>query len=128
MAKLFAKHIKVEEQRRLLQSCVCGIACGTPHRLCKLADEGALSTDHLRLLIIDLHVDAKQRWAPQWFRHCPACPKDVFISAPVTHSGMRACRTILDIPETRGDLRHLLSRHAAQRVSAGKTSVALIGG
>ncbi len=64
MAKLFAKHIKLEEQRTLLLARACGIACGTPHRLGKLADEGALSTERLRLLLIDLHVDAKQRQVP----------------------------------------------------------------
>ena len=62
IAKLFAKHVKVEEQKTSLESHASGIACGTPHRLCKLADEGALSLQRLQLLVIDLHIDAKQRY------------------------------------------------------------------
>lgn len=61
MAKLFAKHFKVGEQQALLEASVVGIACGTPNRLCKLADLGALSLAHCRLILLDVHRDLKQR-------------------------------------------------------------------
>ena len=61
IAKLFAKHFKVAEQQKLLEGAAVGIASGTPNRLCKLADLGALKTDHLQLLVVDVHLDAKQR-------------------------------------------------------------------
>lgn len=61
IAKLFAKHFKVAEQQKLLEGAAVGVASGTPNRLCKLADLGALKTDHLQLLVLDVHLDAKQR-------------------------------------------------------------------
>ncbi len=51
------------EQQKLLQGTVVGVASGTPNRLCKLADLDALKLDHLQLLVLDVHLDAKQRWA-----------------------------------------------------------------
>ncbi len=62
IAKLFAKHFRVAEQQKLLQGTVVGVASGTPNRLCKLADMDALVLDHLQLLVLDVHLDAKQRW------------------------------------------------------------------
>jgi superfamily II DNA/RNA helicase len=66
VAKLFAKHFKVPEQQRLLESTVVGIASGTPNRLNRLADLDALKLDRLRLLLLDVHLDAKQRRALLW--------------------------------------------------------------
>lgn len=57
-AKLFAKHIKVEEQVTLLKEHV-NIAAGTPNRVRKLIDIGAMGTGRLRLVILDMHADAK---------------------------------------------------------------------
>ncbi|XP_024378112.1 uncharacterized protein [Physcomitrium patens] len=57
-AKLFAKHIKVDEQVALLKEHV-NIAAGTPNRVRKLIDIGALGTSCLRLIILDMHADAK---------------------------------------------------------------------
>jgi protein CMS1 len=51
----------VAEQQKLLEGAAVGVASGTPNRLCKLADLGALKTDHLQLLVLDVHLDAKQR-------------------------------------------------------------------
>jgi hypothetical protein len=42
---------------------VC-IGAGTPNRLCKLADEGALRLGRLRHVVLDLQLDAKQRCGP----------------------------------------------------------------
>eukprot|EP00898_Chlorokybus_atmophyticus_P005302 jgi/Chlat1/5773/Chrsp387S00876 len=59
VVKLFAKHLKVEEQVELLKQSVC-IGVGTPNRLAKLADTSALSFGKLKFVILDMHVDAKQ--------------------------------------------------------------------
>ena len=59
--KLFAKHFKVAEQQALLTKSAPAIAVGTPHRLAQLADLGALQLGRLRLVLIDVALDAKQR-------------------------------------------------------------------
>lgn len=41
VAKLFAKHIKLEESIKFLKSTRTGIAVGTPTRLADLVDNGA---------------------------------------------------------------------------------------
>ncbi|EFJ07629.1 hypothetical protein SELMODRAFT_448377 [Selaginella moellendorffii] len=56
--KLFAKHLKVEEQVSALKQRV-NIAAGTPSRLKKLIDIGALGLSRLSLLVFDMHKDAK---------------------------------------------------------------------
>lgn len=56
--KLFAKHLKVEEQAELLKARV-NIACGTPSRIKKLIDMEALSLSRLKLVVIDMQRDAK---------------------------------------------------------------------
>ncbi|XP_077250212.1 U3 containing 90S pre-ribosomal complex subunit [Tasmannia lanceolata] len=57
-AKLFAKHMKVEEQVSLLKTRV-NIASGTPSRIKKLIDMDALGLSRLSVLVIDMHTDAK---------------------------------------------------------------------
>ncbi|OWM67660.1 hypothetical protein CDL15_Pgr024745 [Punica granatum] len=57
-AKLFSKHIKVEEQVTLLKNRV-NIAGGTPSRIKKLINIEALGLSRLSVLLIDLHVDVK---------------------------------------------------------------------
>lgn len=37
------------------------LAVGTPNRLCKLADSGALKLDRLKHVVLDVNLDAKQR-------------------------------------------------------------------
>ncbi|PFH59607.1 hypothetical protein XA68_12094 [Ophiocordyceps unilateralis] len=62
VAKLFAKHFKVQEQVEFLRSKVTGIGVGTPARLAELIDNGALSVDGLRRLVVDAsHIDQKKR-------------------------------------------------------------------
>lgn len=56
VAKLFSKHLKLEEQVAFLQSQRCPLAVATPARLLKLLEpegQGALKLDALNYLIID---------------------------------------------------------------------------
>lgn len=62
MAKLFAKHIKIEQQKEMLESNVIHIAVGSPNRLQKLADLGALDMQRLRLICLDVSLDVKDRY------------------------------------------------------------------
>ncbi|KAI1844631.1 hypothetical protein JX265_001619 [Neoarthrinium moseri] len=62
VAKLFAKHIKIDESIKYLQSHRTGLAVGTPQRLIDLVENGALSLDKLQRLVIDAsHIDQKKR-------------------------------------------------------------------
>ncbi|KAF5970186.1 protein cms1 [Fusarium bulbicola] len=85
VAKLFAKHMKVEEQVKFLQKHKTGICVGTPARLMDLIDNGefgldpslsrlpqnhrqaltsagALSLENLKRLVVDAsHIDQKKR-------------------------------------------------------------------
>ncbi|CAI6094074.1 unnamed protein product [Clonostachys chloroleuca] len=62
VAKLFAKHMKIEEQITYLKSKKTGIAVGTPARLADLIDNGALSLENLERLVVDAsHIDQKKR-------------------------------------------------------------------
>jgi len=60
IAKLFAKHIKIEEQMHFLQSTVTPICVGTPNRIKKLTENGALTITNCKILIIDTHKDDKK--------------------------------------------------------------------
>jgi protein CMS1 len=51
----------VEEQEQALGSTVLCIGAGTPNRVSKLADNGALKLDRLKLVLLDVDMDAKQR-------------------------------------------------------------------
>lgn len=61
VAKLFAKHFKVDEQEKELQARCVNIAVGTPNRIAKLAELGALNFGRLKLIVIDCALDAKER-------------------------------------------------------------------
>ncbi|GKT66555.1 replication regulator [Colletotrichum tofieldiae] len=65
VSKLFAKHMKVDEQVKFLQNTRTGIAVGTPARLMELADndeKGALSLEKLQRIVVDAsHIDQKKR-------------------------------------------------------------------
>ena len=71
---LLASPNPLDGQQRLLQSfilCVpsgplrplCFVVQGTPHRLAQLAGLGALKLERLRLVLVDVALDAKQRCA-----------------------------------------------------------------
>lgn len=59
IAKLFAKHFKVVEQIEMLSKEYFPIAVGTPNRLNKLIEVGALHLDRLKLVLIDYTPDVK---------------------------------------------------------------------
>ncbi|KAJ8013318.1 hypothetical protein DPEC_G00052020 [Dallia pectoralis] len=81
--KLFAKHIKVEEQIKLLQKTVTHIGVGTPGRLTALIGREGLSLSALRFLVLDWN------WRDQKLRR------------------------MVDLPEVKGDLMKLLDDRAA---------------
>ena len=58
ICKLFAKHLKIKDQVEALNTDV-RIAIGTPNRLLKLADAGALLLDRVEHIIVDCGKDAK---------------------------------------------------------------------
>ncbi|KAI5621411.1 protein CMSS1 isoform X1, partial [Silurus asotus] len=60
--KLFAKHIKAEDQMKQLSKSVAHIGVGTPGRLSTLIDKDGLSLQGLRYLVLDWNYrDQKQR-------------------------------------------------------------------
>ncbi|KAH6628550.1 U3-containing 90S pre-ribosomal complex subunit-domain containing protein [Chaetomium tenue] len=62
VAKLFAKHFKLEEQVSFLQKSRTGIAVGTPQRLIDLIENDALSLENLKRIVVDAsHIDQKKR-------------------------------------------------------------------
>ncbi|KAH9994738.1 U3-containing 90S pre-ribosomal complex subunit-domain containing protein [Xylariaceae sp. FL0662B] len=62
VAKLFAKHIKLEESTQFLKKHQTGIAVGTPVRLNDLVENQSLKLDSLERLVIDAsHIDQKKR-------------------------------------------------------------------
>ncbi|ORY60505.1 U3-containing 90S pre-ribosomal complex subunit-domain containing protein [Pseudomassariella vexata] len=62
VAKLFAKHMKIEETTKFLQEHHTGVAVGTPTRLNDLVENGALSLENLERIVVDAsHIDQKKR-------------------------------------------------------------------
>ncbi|KAI4850844.1 hypothetical protein E4T44_02055 [Aureobasidium sp. EXF-8845] len=62
IAKLFAKHIKLQEAITMVKENKLGMGVGTPQRLIDLFDDGALSAGRLERIIIDAsHIDSKKR-------------------------------------------------------------------
>ncbi len=69
VAKLFAKHMNIDDQVNMLSKNSYGIAVGTPNRLLKLLQlpsiegdegDGALSLDYTELIVIDNYEDKKK--------------------------------------------------------------------
>ncbi|OWY98272.1 Ubiquitin-specific protease [Phytophthora megakarya] len=60
VAKLFAKHMKAEEQAKQLAGNYLPIAIGTPARVKKLLEMQALSLKHTTHVIFDMEKDKKQ--------------------------------------------------------------------
>mmetsp|Transcript_14682 Transcript_14682/g.20441 ORF Transcript_14682/g.20441 Transcript_14682/m.20441 type:complete len:283 (-) Transcript_14682:279-1127(-) len=64
-AKLFAKHMDVDQQKELLRQSAYGLAVGTPHRLRALCEKdeeekkSALNFDQTQLVLLDSHTNPK---------------------------------------------------------------------
>lgn len=59
IGKLFAKHFRIQDQIEILKSTHFPVAVGTPNRLHKLVELGALSLSQTVLVIVDLCEDVK---------------------------------------------------------------------
>lgn len=59
-AKLFAKHITIEDQVKQLQDAPFGIAVGTPHRILTLLQQDALSLEQTQSIVLDTFVNDKK--------------------------------------------------------------------
>jgi hypothetical protein len=59
-AKLFAKHITIEEQVKQLEESAFGIAVGTPHRILTLAQQGSLSLAQTQCVVLDTFLNDKK--------------------------------------------------------------------
>lgn len=59
IAKLFAKHFKIQDQVEILSKQNFPVAVGTPNRLLKLCEYGALRLNRLTLFLIDMKADGK---------------------------------------------------------------------
>jgi U3-containing 90S pre-ribosomal complex subunit len=60
VAKLFAKHITIEEQVTQLQESPFPVAVGTPHRILALAKQGALTFEKTLCIALDTAVNDKK--------------------------------------------------------------------
>jgi hypothetical protein len=60
IAKLFAKHFKVEGQVEVLSKQSFPCAVGTPNRLAKLIELGALSLSKTQIILLDEFLDEKR--------------------------------------------------------------------
>lgn len=60
VAKLFAKHITIEEQVKQLNDSSFGLAVGTPHRILTLAQQGALSMSQTQCVVLDTYQNDKR--------------------------------------------------------------------
>jgi protein CMS1 len=62
VAKLFAKHFKIEQQAVFLRKTNVGFGVGTPDRVKKLIEAGALKTGRLERIVVDgSYLDEKKR-------------------------------------------------------------------
>lgn len=59
IAKLFAKHMDIEQQRDQLRTSPFGLAVGTPNRLRALCESGDLSFAHTQLVVMDVAISHK---------------------------------------------------------------------
>ena len=106
VAKLFAKHLKVEDQVEDLKK-KFPIAVGTPSRLMKLYELGALQFSSTHLLLIDGNRDTKKTTVfsspseeerSDFFRFC-----DAFVDASVHKGNINTRLSIIDDPQDAGD-------------------------
>ncbi|KAK7107199.1 uncharacterized protein C3orf26 homolog [Littorina saxatilis] len=95
-AKLFAKHMKLDEQKTFLQKKVCHACIGTPNRVQALLEAGCLKLSSLHGIVLD--------W--NW--------RDVKM------------KRMVDIPDVRRDLTLLLKEHALHKVKQTPCRIAIL--
>lgn len=83
--KLFAKHIKIEEQVKLLQKGISHIGVGTPGRISALVEREGLSLQALRYLVLDWN------WRDQKLRRMVDIPEIKQDLMKLLESGVLAC-------------------------------------
>lgn len=93
--KLFAKHIKVDDQIKSLSKGVTHIAVGTPGRICALLEKEGLTVQGLRYLVLD--------WNYRDQKH----------------------RRMVDIPEVKGDLLKMMDHGLIQSCIEGTFKIGL---
>ncbi|KAM6985106.1 protein CMSS1 [Aplochiton taeniatus] len=93
--KLFAKHIRVKEQVKLLEKSVTHIGVGTPARLRSLVENEGLKPEALRYLVLDWN------WRDQKLRR------------------------MVDLPEIKSELLKLLDAGILKGCREGKTKIGL---
>ncbi|XP_005475558.1 protein CMSS1 isoform X2 [Oreochromis niloticus] len=76
--KLFAKHIKIEEQVKLLQKGISHIGVGTPGRISALIEREGLSLQALRYLVLDWN------WRDQKLRRIVDIPEILLVGLQET--------------------------------------------
>uniref|UniRef100_A0A1A8JBS5 Cms1 ribosomal small subunit homolog n=1 Tax=Nothobranchius kuhntae TaxID=321403 RepID=A0A1A8JBS5_NOTKU len=87
VVKLFAKHIKIEEQVKLLQKGVTHIGVGTPGRISALIEKEGLTLEALKYLILDWN------WRNQKLRQMGEIPEIKLDFMKLLESGiLTACR------------------------------------
>ena len=59
IAKLFAKHFKLQEHVEFVKTQQFHLAVGTPNRVAKLMEYGALHLDQTQLILVDMLLDSK---------------------------------------------------------------------
>ena len=60
-AKLFGRHMEIEEQTVFLANHFVDVAVGTPHRIAQLAEAAALDLSALRCILVDCTADEKEQ-------------------------------------------------------------------
>lgn len=61
VAKLFGRHMSMEEQAAFVAANIVDVAVGTPHRIAQLADRGAIELKALRWILVDSTPDEKDQ-------------------------------------------------------------------
>lgn len=96
VAKLFAKHMKVQEQQKYLRKTNCQLGIGTPARIALLIKSGALHLEHMICIVLDWNWrDAK-------------------------------LKRMVDVPEIRKELVSLLKDHLLEVVQGSPCKLALL--
>jgi len=96
ISKLFAKHLKVEDQVKFLENNRTHIGVGTPNRIQVLIENGALHLDHVKYVVLD--------WSWRDGKY----------------------QRLVDIKAVRSDLMTLLAKHLIAVVRTGRVKLALL--